>query len=250
MESALRAARPLFYTACGQRVDMAATRWVEKMLLDAPWPTSDNAATYERKRMHRTGLMAAMIAGVALGGCGGLGKPFSDMLGNSMLGKSPTAASFVGEANPLTIDIPVAAPTSEQPVTLGAAVDRTRVVPGQSILLVVRCKTADPWYIYAAEGKDDIGVPTRLELQLPAGMTQQAAWQLPAAKPKQTPLGQVGTYANDFRFLVPLLVSPQATPGKREVQCVFHFQACSDSTCLSPASHKLVIPLTVEPGKT
>jgi DsbC/DsbD-like thiol-disulfide interchange protein len=156
-------------------------------------------------------------------------------------------AKFVGEANPLTVDIPVAKPNAENPVTLGAAVDRTQVMPGSSILLVVRCKTAEPWYIYAADGKQDIGVPTRLELKLPRGVTQQSPWQLPVSKPKESPLGQVGTYANDVRFMVPLLVDPLAPPGKVEVQCTFHFQACSDSTCLSPASHKLVIPVTIQP---
>lgn len=185
-------------------------------------------------------LMALLSAVALLAGCGGLGKPFS--LG---LGEYEAANKFAGEANPLTIDIPVEQPSAEKPVTLGAAVDRTRAAAGESILLVVRCKTAEPWYIYAADGQDDIGVPTRLELKLPAGVTQQSPWQLPAAKPKQTPLGQVGTYDTDVRFLVPLLINPLAPAGKLEVQCDFHFQACSESTCLSPASHKLIIPLVI-----
>lgn len=175
-------------------------------------------------------------------GCGSLNRPFS-----LMRGEHDDDSNYVGEANPLTVDIPVAKPTQEKPVTLGAAVDRTRVSPGESILLVIRCKTAEPWYIYAAEGIKDIGVPTRIELQLPNGLTQVSPWQLPTAKPKQTPLGQFGTYAQDVRFMVPLLISPQAPEGTFEIKCDFHYQPCSDSTCLSPASQKLVIPITVQP---
>ncbi len=175
-------------------------------------------------------------------GCGWLNNPFS-----ITRGELESASKFVGEANPLTVDIPVANPTQGSPVTLGAAVDRTQVAPGESILLVVRCKTVEPWYIYAVEGSEDIGVPTRFELQLPAGVTQQSPWQLPTAKPKQTPLGQVGTYAHDVRFIVPLSVTPQTRSGRLDIQCVFYYQACSDSTCLSPTSQKLIIPLTVKP---
>lgn len=186
-------------------------------------------------------LIALLSAGSLLSGCGGLGMPFS-----LRRGEHDGTSKFVGEANPLTIDIPVEQPSADRPVTLGAAVDHTRVFPGDSILLVVRCKTAEPWYIYAVDGKEDIGVPTRLELQLPAGVTQQSPWQLPVAKPKHTPLGQVGTYATDVRFLVPLLVNPLVQAGDLEVQCAFHYQACSESTCLSPASQKLVIPLKIQ----
>jgi DsbC/DsbD-like thiol-disulfide interchange protein len=175
-------------------------------------------------------------------GCGWSNNPFALM----RLDRE-NDPKFVGEANPLTVDIPVEKPSADKPVTLGAAVDRTQVSPGESILLVVRCKTTEPWYIYAADGKEEIGVPTRLELTLPPGLTQQSPWQLPVSKPKDTPLGQVGTYANDVRFMVPLLVNPLASPGKVEVQCAFHYQACSDSTCLSPASHKLVIPVAIQP---
>ncbi len=186
-------------------------------------------------------LIAVCVGWSLLPGCGWLGKPFSLVRGE--LGGS---SKYAGEANPLTIDIPVEAPSADKPVTLGGAVDRTKVAAGESILLVVRCKTLPPWYIYAADGTEEIGVPTRLELKLPSGVTQQSPWQLPNAKAKQTPLGQVGTYAQDVRFMVPLLVNPLAPPGKLEVRCSFQYQACSDSTCLSPASHTLVIPITVQ----
>lgn len=190
------------------------------------------------KTLARSVLMGSLLV---YAGCGWSNNPFAQWRN-----EPPATSNFVGEANPLTVDIPVAQPSQEKPVTLGAAVDRTQVAPGQSILLVIRCKTAEPWYIYAADGNQEIGVPTRLELSLPSGLTQQAPWQLPVAQTKRTPLGEVGTYAQDVRFMVPLMVAPSIPPGTLEVQCTFHYQACSDTTCLSPASHKLIIPLTVQ----
>ncbi len=196
----------------------------------------------EGNRMRYLTVVVLTVGLVLNAGCGSLNRPFS-----LLRGEHDDTSTYVGEANPLTVDIPVAKPTQEKPVTLGAAVDRTQVSPGESILLVIRCKTAEPWYIYAAEAIEDIGVPTRIELQLPAGVTQQSPWQLPTAKPKQTPLGEVGTYAQDVRFMVPLHVSPQAPKGAYEIKCDFHYQSCSDSTCLSPASQKLVIPISIQP---
>ena len=86
--------------------------------------------------------IAVVLSVAVFPGCGGLGKPFA-----LLRGETESGGKFVGEANPLTIDIPVQLPTAEQPVTLGAAVDRTPAAPGESILLVVRCKTVSPWYI-------------------------------------------------------------------------------------------------------
>src|SRR5690606_29712999 len=95
-------------------------------------------------------------------------------------------------ADPLTVDIPIARPTKENPVTVAAAVSRTRVAPGEQIVLVVRCQTAEPWYIYAVDGPADVGVPTQLNLKLPPSVTQSSAWQLPAATVKATALGEIG----------------------------------------------------------
>ncbi|MEZ6081029.1 MAG: protein-disulfide reductase DsbD family protein [Pirellulaceae bacterium] len=126
------------------------------------------------------------------------------------------------------------------------AVSRTRVAPGEQVMLVVRCQTAEHWHIYAVDGPVDVGVPTRLNLTLPAGMTQPYPWQLPTAAVAASPLGEISTYAGDFRFVIPLQISPTAPLGKMELQCEVAYQACSESTCLAPGSQHLVIPLTVQ----
>lgn len=200
------------------------------------------------------GGLIGCVAG--LSGCGTLGKgfptwesTFAKASFQSAGGKSADGQSAAGSdsaSDPLAVDIPVARPTDQRPVTLGAAVSRTRVAPGEQVILVVRCQTAEPWHIYAVDGAADVGVPTRLNLALPAGMTQPHPWQLPAATVAASPLGEINTYAGDFRFLIPLQISPTAPLGKMELQCEVAYQACSESTCLAPDSQHLVIPLTVQ----
>ena len=185
--------------------------------------------------------------GCSIGGCGTLGKGLPTW--ETAFAKSSVKSSKNPEAasDPQSLDIPVAKPTAQNPLTLGAAVSRTRVAPGEQVLLVVRCQTAKPWYIYAADGPAGVGVPTQLNLALPPGMTQPHPWQLPTATVKASPLGEISTYSDDFRFTIPLQISPTAPAGKMELQCEVAYQACSDSTCLAPGSQRLVIPLTVQP---
>ncbi|MCC7338782.1 MAG: hypothetical protein IT422_27120 [Pirellulaceae bacterium] len=211
--------------------------------------------------MHRI-MIGGLIGCVAgLSGCGTLGKgfptwestfaktSFKSADGKSADGQSADGQSATGSSSasdPLAVDIPVARPTDQSPVTLGAAVSRTRVAPGEQVMLVVRCQTAEHWHIYAVDGPVDVGVPTRLNLTLPAGMTQPYPWQLPTAAVAASPLGEISTYAGDFRFVIPLQISPTAPLGKMELQCEVAYQACSESTCLAPGSQHLVIPLTVQ----
>ncbi len=171
-----------------------------------------------------------------VGGCGALGKPPS------------LAAKTAANSAPQAVDIPVAPPNDTQPVTLGAAVSRTRVEPGETIVLVVRCKTSSPWHIYACGEATEGSSPTQLALQLPDSVSMAADWQLPTASSNPSPLGNIETYAGDFRFTVPLAISPTAAAGPVQVTCDIRYQACSDVTCLAPGSQRLVIPLTVQPS--
>ena len=189
----------------------------------------------------------AIIGCVAgLSGCGTLGKGLPTWENTFAKTFFKSSAGSDSTSDPATVDIPVAPPTEQNPVSVGAAVSRTRVVPGEQVILVVRCQTAEQWHIYAVDGPVDVGVPTQLNLTLPAGMTQPFPWQLPNAVAAASPLGEISTYAGDFRFLIPLQISPEAPLGKMELQCEVAYQACSDSTCLAPGSQHLVIPLTVQ----
>lgn len=192
-------------------------------------------------RLH---FVMVLVCGVVVqSGCGSLGQ------GLPTWQSTFAAASPEKDAadDPLSVDIPIARPTKDNPVTVAAAVSRTRVAPGEQIVLVVRCQTAQPWYIYAADGPADVGVPTQLKLKLPPNVTQSSEWQLPAPVIKASPLGEIATHAGDFRFMIPLQIAPGSVPAQMEIHCEVAYQACSEATCLAPASQHLVIPLALKP---
>lgn len=176
-------------------------------------------------------------------GCGSLGQSLPTWQ------SSFAAVDAKSEAadDPLQVDIPISSPTDSNPVTVAAAVSRTRVSPGEQIVLVVRCQTAAAWYIYAVDGPAQAGVPTQLNLKLPPHVTQSSDWQLPTATVKASPLGEIESYAGDFRFMIPLEIAAGSVPAEMEIQCEVAYQACSDATCLAPTTQRLVIPLTLKP---
>lgn len=187
-----------------------------------------------------------VLCGVILqAGCGSLGPALPTWKSTLAAASGKSADESDLADDPLSVDIPIARPTKDNPVTVAAAVSRTRVPPGGQMVLVVRCRTAEPWYIYAADRPADVGVPTRLNLKLPPNVTQSSNWQLPTAVIKASPLGEISTYAGDFRFMVPLQIPAEAVAGEMEIECEVSYQACSDATCLAPDSKLVVIPLTV-----
>lgn len=197
-------------------------------------------------RLH---FVIVLVCGVVVqSGCGSLGQGLPTWQSTFAAADAKSDSAD----DPLSVDIPIARPTKDNPVTVAAAVSRTRVAPGEQIVLVVRCQTAEPWYIYAVDGPADVGLPTQLKLKLPPNVTQSSAWQLPTPAVKASALGEIDTYAGDFRFMIPLEIAAgsvpaETVPAEIEIHCEVAYQACSDATCLSPDSQHLVIPLTLKP---
>lgn len=221
--------------------------------IDALGKILNNVANEERNRMRLTLILGLMLCS----GCGSFSRmfpaksrqlpelPTTDQTATDQTAtaQAPTAQT---DAMSQALDIAVEAPSQRNAVTLAAAVSHKQAAPGQAIVLGVRCRTAKPWYIYAVDGPEDIGVPTRIELSLPDGISQTAAWSLPVAKKKASALGEVVTYADDMQFSIPLQIAGTVSPGKKELRCTIHYQACSDTTCLAPASKELTVPITVQ----
>lgn len=191
-------------------------------------------------RLH---FVIVLVCGVLIpAGCGSLGQSLPTW--QSTFAAANTKSDSAND--PLNVDIPIARPTKDNPVTVAAAVSRTRVSAGEQIVLVVRCQTAEPWYIYAADGPANVGVPTQLNLKLPPNVTQSSTWRLPAAALKSSPMGEISTYAGDMRFMIPLEIAAGSVAAEMEIHCEVAYQACSDATCLAPESQHLVIPLAVQ----
>jgi DsbC/DsbD-like thiol-disulfide interchange protein len=181
-------------------------------------------------------------------GCGAF-KPGRASLnvGNSPSAAVATATTEARTADLQSSDISVDAPSQKQPVTSGAALSQSQVRPGEETTLIVRLRTAEPWYIYAAEGPTGVASSTVLELSPPAFISKASDWSLPAAETKHSPLGDIDVYKGDFRFSLPLSVAKTAAAGTFEIACTVRYQACSDRSCLPPTELQLVVPLTIVP---
>jgi hypothetical protein len=156
-----------------------------------------------------------------------------------------TADAAAEEVDPQKLEILVDEPNQEQPVASGFALSRSTVSPGETTTLVIRCRTVEPWYIYAVEGPTGVAAPTTLELSLPPIVSLASNWSLPPAHTKHSPLGNIAVYAGDFRFSVPLSVAEEAEVGRVEFPCVLRYQACSDRSCLPPTEIRLSVPITI-----
>lgn len=137
--------------------------------------------------------------------------------------------------------------TKDNPVVVGAGLSQTSVAPGESLTLFVRCQIPKPWTIYAVDSDLDSSSVSRLELQLPEGITTAGPWHYPAAKSKSSPLGDVAIYEGLVDFSIPLTVATAAEAGNRELTCELHFQPCSDTTCLAPQSEQRKLTLSIRP---
>ncbi len=183
---------------------------------------------------------------VPLLGCGTLGPARALRYGESARTDSAGTANAAADVvDPQKLEILVDEPNQEQPVASGFALSRSTVRPGETTTLVIRCRTVEPWYIYAVEGPTGVATPTTLELSLPPIVSLASDWSLPPAHTKQTPLGDVAVYAGDFRFSLPLSIAQEAEAGTVEIPCVLRYQACSDRSCLPPSEIRLSVPITI-----
>ncbi|RMF42093.1 MAG: hypothetical protein D6753_08375, partial [Planctomycetota bacterium] len=154
-------------------------------------------------------------------------------------GRVPAVASGGPAAGPppaidvSSVDVPVAEPTADRPVALGAVVHPSQANPGDKVVLVVRAKMFAPWHIYAAEGPTGVGIPTRLQIDAP-GWVAASAWALPAAHVEQSPLGPMSLYEGDVRFVAELQLADDAPAGQHAIAVTVTYQSCNDTQCLPP----------------
>jgi len=148
--------------------------------------------------------------------------------------------------DPATIQVTVGEPSQNNPVAIGAAIDRIEVAVNQQVQFVVRAKMADGWHIYAAEGPTGVGRPTKCILKLPEGITA-GEWTFPTAEVKDSSQGPVGMYHGEASFSIPLTVTANAAAGSTQIECEFHHQPCTDQQCLRPTATKLIVPITITP---
>ena len=136
-------------------------------------------------------------------------------------------------------------PTETEPIALAAAMDRSEVNAGDSVLLVIRMKVDPAWHSYAVSGPTGVAMPTKLELILPKGVTTKSDWFYPEPEMMDSIEGTIAAYVGDLRFAIPLSVSEIVAKGRTEVQCEIRYQACKHESCLPPDAKTLTASFEV-----
>ena len=123
---------------------------------------------------------------------------------------------------------------------------RTKVAPGESFRVTVRCHIESPWHVYADNSPEELVIPTTI--QLPAN----PHFELLAVHPPAAELledqafgRQLQIYRGDIEFVAELRVLPAARVGAASLELTLHSQACDARQCGPPEQTVLRLPLMV-----
>ncbi len=100
------------------------------------------------------------------------------------------------------------------------------VKPGETVLAGVLLRMPPPWHTYWRYGGDS-GAPTKVEWQLPPGVTTgEIQWPVPE---KLTMEGLTTyVYHDEVLLLVPVMVAKDAAPGRKELKAKVSWLECAE----------------------
>lgn len=130
------------------------------------------------------------------------------------------------------------------PVSATLKLEPQHVKHSDSLMLTVELQIEPLWEVRQLDGPANVP-GTRLELQLPAGITAEPVWQSPPPSRSMSP-DRHPVYANTATFNRQLTIAPTATPGEYTIRCKLEYQACNDRQCLEPAAVELAAPVIIE----
>ncbi len=176
-------------------------------------------------------------------GCGGKAEPPANASGP--LKEARPGSNSSSEEH--SFEVPVAGPTSEQPVSVGAAIFPAAARAGDTVTLAVRARITPGWHISAVRKSGAPGRPTDtvLELNSPNEIQPLGDWLVPPAIPQMGPIGPSDTYAGDVTFLRQLRIDVHHAAGNLNVECSITYQACNDVMCLQPKPVQVQAPIEI-----
>ncbi len=139
---------------------------------------------------------------------------------------------------------PLADPTEREPVVASLSVEPTRAKRGEVVAVTITVKIGRDWHINAVSDTREFAIPTKLEINLPSGMTTVGEWEIP--KPDVALADSGPVYMGEVRFTRSLKVDSSAQAGRLELACKVSYQACDDHRCLRPTSKTLRAQLEIQ----
>lgn len=154
----------------------------------------------------------------------------------------------------VAIVVAISAPAQllrQEKAEVGLLADRTAYEPGESARVAAKVTVEAGWHVNSNTPTFDYLIPTKLDLELPAGWPEEAVrypkHELQTFAFADQPLA---VYDGEFVILAELAVPAGAQKGAVPVRGELRYQACNDSQCLPPVTTEATVTLTVGPGGT
>ncbi|MBK9386240.1 MAG: hypothetical protein IPN34_15615 [Planctomycetes bacterium] len=120
--------------------------------------------------------------------------------------------------------------------------------PGQRVWLSVYVATPAPRHVYSMHKPCESGFPTKIELELPEGVTLAGPIGEPTPIEKEDPGLDETLYYHEgrVRFFVPLAIAADAKLGEKALRVHVEAMSCDDEGCLPPTKQSHDVKLAVK----
>ena len=144
-----------------------------------------------------------------------------------------------------------AQPLRQEKAEVGLVADRTAYEPGETARVAAKITVEEGWHVNSNTPTFDYLIPTKLDLQLPAGWPDEAV-RYPKHDMQTFAFADqpLAVYDGEFVILAEVKVPADAQTGPVPVKGALRYQACNDSQCLPPVTTDATVSLTVGPGGT
>ena len=137
------------------------------------------------------------------------------------------------------------------PVKWTLAVEPSEAAPGGRAVGRLTATIEEGWRLYAPTTAKGGPIPTELKITDHAAVASWKPYQ-PEPKTKYDPNFQfeTQTYSDEVVFLFDIELSPEAQPGKVEIESTTRYNACNDRLCLPPARRSATAIFQISGGAT
>jgi DsbC/DsbD-like thiol-disulfide interchange protein len=157
-----------------------------------------------------------------------------------------TAANSTPAQKPT--DPPRQAPSPESPVTVTMRTDKNTLHGGESFTVAVDVQIASGWHIYAIDRPTGLAVPTKIKIELPAGLASASDWKSPEPALDDSSAGEPAfVYHDAAAFQQTIRVKPGTPAGPMVIPAEFRYQVCDRFSCRAPATLKLQTLIQIVP---
>jgi suppressor for copper-sensitivity B len=158
---------------------------------------------------------------------------------------------LAGAAVLLAAGSALAQPPRPEKATLSLTADRTAYEPGGTARIAAKVIVEDGWHVNSNTPTFDYLIPTKLDLELPSGWSDETV-RYPRHEMQTFAFADqpLAVYEGEFVILAEVKVPAGAAKGSVPVQAALRYQACNDSQCLPPVTTDATVSVTVGSGGT